>query len=577
MDGPAEGKPNWELIGQDSFDWIVEQMLIRDHKDADVVRIPNDAGGDGGIDIGVYYPNHTLIYQLKFYTDGFSTKDQSRKAQIKRSFESVTKPKNKKQKVPDKWILVIPCKYTDTIYEWVKSDVLTTVSSPPDFDLMDGPHLESHLLTRHSDLLARFSRDDHFESLVRLFHAEEATLEGGVSDLSSRLCKLNRVVAELDEHWTLGFDTNASGGFTFYPVAKHPKAQEKSPLGVRLVVDPAAMDEATRAAFENVVGFGIPGTVTVPEQAVHDIEWTGPKSIVPPDDWRTIEFGEASPISEYTGARMILSAIDIEGEHPSVHDGEVTRVACGAAGLSIQATFYRSVNITLTLPLDNGQGGRVDMKLDFAGCDPRDVSRGISFLYGVRLSSRLEASLNDLRFAMSTNSHSGEIDDDLKSYGETAAEIDTLQDRTTCIFPMPSTVSAEDRAWTKALLIILNGGIAPVPLWRFKGDSHPKTTIDGDNPRTALLTFKEFKIVLFGRDITIRDHVFLYHPNANITPTSEPDENGVTKFSVEGADDTVFLAYMPQRVRNVTEVTPWSIQGIPHLPYPSLPAGELDK
>lgn len=576
MDGPAEGQPNWELIGQESFDWAVEMMLIRDHTDADVVRIPNDAGGDGGIDIGVYYPDRTLIYQLKFFTDGFSTKDQSRKSQIKKSFKSVMVPKADDQKIPDKWILVIPCKYTDAIYKWVLTDVLTTVETPPEFELIDRPHLDEHLLTHHPDILARFSRDDHFQGLMRLYRAEEAVLDRGVPDLSSRLCKLNKVAAELDPHWTLGYDTNAFGGVTVYPVAKHPKAQEVSPLGVRIHVDAAAMDDATREAFADVVGFGVPGKVTVPEQAVTGIEWTGPKSIVPPDDWRTVEFGEAAPIARYTGARLILSVSD--GGPPVVHDGEVTRLARGAAGLSVQATFYRSVNIALILPMNKKQNGRLSMELDFTGRDPREVSRGIAFLDSIQSSSQVEATLDDLNFVMNTDSRDSEIDENLRAYAATAAEIDTLQDRTTSIFPMPPTVTAEDRAWTKALLIILDGGIAPVPLWKVSGNSHPGSAVDDDdNPRTALLTFKEFTIDLFDRRITISDSVYLYHPKANITPTTAPDEDGVTKFSVEGADDTVFLGYMPGRVRNVNEVTPWVIEGLSELPYPSLPARELKR
>jgi hypothetical protein len=309
---------------------------------------------------------------------------------------------------------------------------------------------------------------------------------------------------------------------------------------------------------------------------VHDIEWTGPQSIVPPRDWRTVVFGEAAPLERFTGARLVLSVSKSDSGPPTVHDGEVNRVARGAAGLSVQASFYRSVRITLLLPLEE-RDGRLTTQLDHAGCDPREVHRGIAFLDSIQSSSNVAAKLDDLRFVMRTDPHSSKIDEDLRGYADTAAEIDTLQDRTTTIFPMPPTVSVEDRAWTKALLIMLEGGIAPVPLWKVSGNSHPRTAVDNDNPLTALLTFKEFTIELFDREIAIRENVYLYHPNANITPTSEPDENGVTKFSVEGADDTVFLGYMPGRVHNTNKVTPWAIEGVPDLPYPALPPKELER
>lgn len=571
MDGPAEGKPTWELIKQEGFDWIVEQMLMRDHRDATVVRIPNDSGGDGGIDIGVYYPDRTLIYQLKFYTDGFSTSSSSRKTQIKKSFKSVMKPKDEEQKKPDKWILVIPSKYTDTIHKWVVSKVLTTVDNPPEFEILDGPHLESRLLTDHPDILARFSRDDYFTSLVKLHDAEVAVLDGGVSDLTKRLEKLNKLAAELDDNWTLGFDTNSYGGITIYPIAKNPKAHELSPIGVRITIDSTALDDATRADFEGVVGFGVPGTVTVPEQAVHEIEWTGPEAIVPPSDWRSVVFGEAAPLDQFTRSRLILSVSGPDNGRPAVHDGEVTRVARGTNGISVQATFYRSATITLLLPMKEDRGGKLEVELDFVGHDPREVHRGIKFVESIRASSGVDAKLDDLNFTLRSDSADSDIDERLSEYADVAAEIDTLQDRVTTIFPMPPNVSVEDRAWMKALLIMLDGGIAPVPIWKLSGKSHAGTSVGESNPQSALMTCNEFELSLFDRDILVNESVYLCHPNANIVPASEPDEHGVTKFTIEGADDTVFLGYMPGRVRDIDKVIPWSIKGIADLPYPALP------
>jgi hypothetical protein len=71
---------NWRQAERQEFEWVFEQLMLREHRGAaDVVRIPDDRGGDGGIDILVDYPNRRLVYQLKFYTDGLSSNEKTRK------------------------------------------------------------------------------------------------------------------------------------------------------------------------------------------------------------------------------------------------------------------------------------------------------------------------------------------------------------------------------------------------------------------------------------------------------------------------------------------------------------------
>ncbi|WP_394276672.1 hypothetical protein, partial [Luteococcus sp.] len=73
------------------FSDFMEALLKREHADADCVWSPDDSGGDGGRDCVVEYPDRRLIYQFKFYKDGLTSKPDSRKRQIKKSFIAAAK------------------------------------------------------------------------------------------------------------------------------------------------------------------------------------------------------------------------------------------------------------------------------------------------------------------------------------------------------------------------------------------------------------------------------------------------------------------------------------------------------
>ncbi|MGW5569917.1 hypothetical protein ACWEVD_01850 [Nocardia thailandica] len=89
--------------------------------------------------------------------------------QIKGSFEKAMKliPR------PDEWILVVHCKYKNSIVDYINNELVTKVEGvPPAFSMIDQPELD-FLLLAQPDLLDRFSRDDHFTKLVQLPNATE--------------------------------------------------------------------------------------------------------------------------------------------------------------------------------------------------------------------------------------------------------------------------------------------------------------------------------------------------------------------------------------------------------------------
>ncbi len=92
MTNRAQGvRPGWERMDRQSFDRIVEAALHQKHADAQKIWSPEDSGGDGGRDVLVEYHDRRLIYQLKFYPDGLTSKPASRKQQIEASFKAALK------------------------------------------------------------------------------------------------------------------------------------------------------------------------------------------------------------------------------------------------------------------------------------------------------------------------------------------------------------------------------------------------------------------------------------------------------------------------------------------------------
>lgn len=585
MKYPIGVMPNWGQIDRDEFEWIVEQILIREHSAASVVRIPHDAGGDGGIDVAAYYPDRTIIYQLKHYTDGLASKESSRKTQIKRSFMSVFKPKDSKSKSkssknppkgskkwpPDEWVLVIPCKYTDTIIEFVEKELLAKIEAPPAFEIIDQPKLDAKLM-RRPDLLGRLSRDDHFTKLVTLHQAEQSALSGGIDDLESRLHALNGVAAELDPHWTVGYYSDGCR-ISLHPQPKHPQAMEVSPLGVRLTVDPAELDDSTRDQLRDVIGFGAPGEVVLPPEAVRDFIWTGPEFLAP-SVAEGIAIGGSS-VESMKGKKVRLSLFAPDDQITADSEGVITQAAVGTSGCTLTATFHRSLQVTMLLPEKAGEQGKVTLELDLQDREPREVHRGITLAQSVRQSAQARIYLDGEQIAwvkMNPSDHA--LDEGLVAYGEAAADLDIVQDRTGSIFLMPETMTVSDRIWIRILRIILDGGIAPTPLRSFKANSHPGIRIGDPTVNTALVRCEDFNIEVCGHALHLGGGLCFFHPEAHIVQAGEQDPSGSTPFRATGVDGTNFVAYLSDRVRTKTVVTRWDLPDVDEPLTPALPAPE---
>nr|GLK33481.1 hypothetical protein GCM10017611_03230 [Rhodococcus wratislaviensis] len=556
--------PDWKYAEREDFEWAVEQLMIREHSEAKV-RIPDDRGGDKGIDILVDYPDRRIVYQLKFYTDGLSSNEKTRLSQIKGSFEKAMKLTPR----PDEWILVVPCKYKDSIVTYVTDKLVAKVEDPkPKFDMLDQPKLDAKLLA-NPDLLDRFSQDSHFDKLVELHRGEESVLAGGITDLDSRLRGLDRVVAAQDDHWTLDY-SSYRGTTIVTPRAKHPNATEVSPLGVKFGIDIAEADETLAGNIRDVLGFGAPGEVVLPAEVVKDFTWFGPEFMSPDGELSKVLIGGSEGIEALNGKPVRLSLYDDTGLETTVQEGLITRFSRGTGGYSITAGFHRSLEITMLVPFTVGNKGRSTITLDTTGCEPREVYRGIDLRQAIRQAETIQIHLDGKKLStLGVDQHHGEINDsELMETADIARDLDRVQDRTGSIFAMPTEVSGLERIWLRVLRIILDGGIAPIPRRALEGYTHPGGDIDSE-PCTSLAVFGS-TVQLFGRPLQLSGPLAYFHPSTAVEARGKRDAAGSIPFRMTGTDNTVFVAYLGNVVKTVTEITPWGLPGIDEPPVPRL-------
>lgn len=557
--------PSWKYAERKDFEWAVEQLLIREHSGATEVRIPDDRGGDKGIDILVDYPDRRIVYQLKFYTDGLSSNETTRKAQIKGSFDKAMKLEPR----PDEWVLIVPCKYKDSIVTYVTDKLVAKVDDPkPKFDMIDQPKLDAKLLN-NPDLLDMFSRDNHFDELVKLHRAEESALTGGVADLDSRIRGLDRVVAAQDEHWTLDY-SSYRGATIVTPRAKHARSAEVSPLGVKFGIDIAEADETLAGTIRDVLGFGAPGEVVLPAEVVKDFTWFGPEFMSPDGELSKILIGEAEGVEALEGKTVRLSLYDDTGLETTAQEGLITRGSYGSDGCSITAGFHRSLEITMLVPFTVNSKGRSTITLDTTGCEPREVYRGIDLRHAIRRAETIQIHLDGQKLStLTVDKHFGGIDDaDLTATADIARDLDRVQDRTGSIFAMPTEISGLERIWLRILRIILDGGIAPIPLRVLDGQTHP-----GGEVRSGLCaSLAVFKntVQLFDRTLRLTGPLAYFHPSTSIEAHGKRNAAGSIPFRTTGTDQTVFVAYLGSIVKTVTEITPWGLPGIDEPPVPKL-------
>ncbi len=214
---------DWEKIGRETFDGVVEALLRRVYR-RENVQVFDGAGGDGGRDVVVSLANGQHFYQLKYFPGRISAKNPKRRSQVESSLKAAAK------RQPKSWTLVVPGTLNQNEHAWF--DKLRAAYDFP-LHLWDKAALDERM-AEHADLGAYFkvTEADYLLEAVKAYRAESAVLASR-EDLACRVASLRGAAAAQDKDWRWDFAL-LDGVETYLLRPQHAMAQEVSPIRIDL-------------------------------------------------------------------------------------------------------------------------------------------------------------------------------------------------------------------------------------------------------------------------------------------------------------------------------------------------------
>ncbi|MGW5440436.1 hypothetical protein [Nocardia asteroides] len=524
----VKGRPpsmsiDWHTIGQEHFDRIVEALINHKYRGADVEVIALDGrGGDGGVDIEVRQDGRVIIFQLKYFPEGFSGGWKTRRTQIKRSFAKLVKTRTvDKTCTVDEWVLVVPRNLTPGEHAFVTGlgKTVTTPSTRPlgrkDLDdlLIEFPEVDRWAQrTVHSEL-----RDN-----AVIYNRERDNLLSS-DDLPTRVAELGALVDSADPDWTFDF---ARHGDTVTQIlrAQHPNAAQVNPVHfhVRGKFGPEHTELA--AQFERRIRFGTGERLVLPPQVVTEVDITGPDHIARHFDSSqvVIDVVGAAP---GVGRRMELRLSDETGKLVTSHEGVITHLGTGTTGLSIESKFYDG-RLTTRIMFPIGKQTDVETSLqtshDTRGAQPREARNVLRLVRQLRTLPKIEVFIEDT-FLLGMRNPGNATDLDDLNLEEFAADLDILQQHCDQYFALPAEITRMDRISVRVARIILDGGLVAAPhagtvTGFLSGEDSPELRASLTGPNPVLIEFDNYALTLAGRELSIGPVQVFHHATTVIDP-----------------------------------------------------------
>lgn len=572
---------DWDTIGQELFDRIIEALVQRVYGADWEVRPIDGRGGDGGIDIECLHKSteRRHVFQLKYFPEGFSGKHVKRREQIKKSFAALD-PK------PTKWILAAPCTTDKSGYAFLKK----LVGDSTEFDFWHRARLDE-LLSIHSDIADHFAREDYGLEQAKQLGREASVLAGGSADLAERVASLGSTVDAVDKDWT--FDFTRSGDSVVHILrAKHPRAAEVAPINISFVVDASDIPAHDRTTLRDL-DYGLAGSVTLPGQAIRQFMVEGPDLVRRgPTDGVEVTMTQ-QPNPNVVGKVVELHLSDGQGSVKDVFHGVLVDGRPGPAGMSLRATFFDIVTITFLMPPlseqdDEGTAsGTCNVEVEY----PSQAS-----LDAVRLASKLMLDLAEARHVelrhgtrhlVTIGLDDGAIDPDpYVDQHDLAADLAVVQETARNRFPFPTRVSELDRIWARALRLALQHGHTYAPgITGLRGtfgaealqDSALNELLAGDQ-RAFIARQQPFQMELCGHQIVLPE-LSLYHPAMRLRDhdrvRQELAQGRDTEFLLETVDGSTMTLMGTAYPSQGTPPQPWGLRGVPE-PKPLPKSTESD-
>lgn len=562
---------DWNQVGQEQYDRIVEALIYRLYSGIAEVRAVNGRGGDGGLDMVVTQGSRVRIFQLKYFPGGFSGEMRKRRDQITKSF------KRAMDHSPYEWTLVVPCNLTPpekAFVEKLKNGHNVRISMMGRVELDDQ-------ISRLPDLVDYFQKDQLLEA-AKVYNQEKAILAGGAGDVVNRVHALGKVVDTCDPHWT--FDFSRTGGQVTRALRpKHSQAHIVSPIQLNIDLALGKEDTALAEQIRRSLGYGTDEKVILPARSVQNFVIEGPEWLSEESSNVELEWWPSNnPRNEEV--RLELRMLSPEGRIVAAHQAKVQHGNAGYEGRCIKATFYGVAELLFLFPYDREQPSTLNYTYSVAGSNSPDLFRAMRLIEELHGEGEGELLLNGhslgmLVFGRKDSPELAEHLDDVRRWKQLADDLDIVQRHCNIFFPVPDELPGLDRVYLRLARLLIEGKCAIHPTARIMtgtltgNDSPELRMVLSGKPQGLRLDVSDFTIVIGSHHLRIGD-MLLFHTRVVTSNYQEAlsaldsgtSEHLVVRFHPE--DGEHFRAFLPDKwPDDHTPVvpTPW---GLPEFTEP---------
>ena len=581
-DGPLI---NWDTIGQIRFDRLIADLVGFQHPEDSTVQTPEGRGGDGGIDTLVVEPNgRKIIYQFKYFPEGFDGKHKARRRQIAnpvKSRKNWGSLEHALEHEPDEWVLVVPCLPTQSGWAWIET-LKTDYSDRVKITFIDRRQLDGpKWCAGHQDVVTSLHTRPELLTKAAILGQERAVL-AHPDDLHQRLRALGGVVDDVDPAWTLDFQRV---GDTIVQTlrAKHPLAAQTNPINVNFTAK-VLPDDKHLAAFQRAIDYGSFTPAVLPGRLVENFQVAGSPLVEQDDVDRVLHVIEVHPsVHTPEGERVALVLRTEDDAVIANSTGQVRRVSPGNKGVTLEQVLHGALMLTWRLPTDLAEPGTVGVAFDSGKAqDAGELLKAMRLVQKLSRARTIELQLRGKalmrgRFAELTQLKIAQQVDDDQALLETVEDLAILQQATDTFFPVPASIEPIDRIWLRVIRMALEGRMCFEPEQRTRLNMTFKPEAAQDEGVTRFLAGESllFRVTNQKPSKQRGDHeMVLPGVHAFVMRSGALRDADAVRAGLERGEDTAavitsdsdkhLVVYMPSRIAANTPVDPqpWGLTGI---------------
>jgi len=440
-----------------------------------------------------------LIYQLKCFTDGFSTERRSRRRQIEKSVKVAA------AHAPDEWILVIPARATPGEYAFIER--LTAEHYIKNWRIVGRVELDNWLALM-PDVEAYITRDLLREA-ARDLGMHQKMIPERFEDITELVRGAAKRADSIDNDWRVDFTRDGNSyGYRIRP--KHSHAQQVNPIKISLHMRPDRHHAPWTSAFEDMIGFGTAGNVALPTDIVDHVFVSGPAWLSARHEGVAVEVGiDQQPLPPNTHAR--LRFIDHSGRTRGSFDAQVQHFGAGSSGCSIDLSIHGTTIVSLRSPDDPNSPAGYSSNIEFHGRMPSEALQLVALGRALRAGYDIELSVAGDVFGTWTWEAGASVEPEpewVSKIEMLAQDLEPLQRHCQVYFPLPDTFSTRERVMIRFLRLLIEGKCVIRPAARsytftLTGDSSPEVEHMLSGQPFAIRLTSELDIEIFGHNLTI--------------------------------------------------------------------------